>query len=150
MLKDSSFQLTYMGEEQHLMLPTNKTILLAGELYDILFQYLIFKDREDDLKRFIALLETHIKNKPSGPFSYPVEDLKFIDEGLQELSLLNWQEIPVQVYRLDFNFDTNDNDNNYDYDLKRDEVFITLNKIFIYNQKVGTNIIYVYPNNIIY
>lgn len=95
-----NFKLDFIREEQHLMLPTITSIKLTQNLYDVLFQYVITEEKEELLKKFIGMMETHIKSKDQAPFSMPIADLEFLDEGLEELRLLNWMEIPVAVFAL--------------------------------------------------
>lgn len=100
MAMPGNFKLDFIREEQHLMLPTITSIKLTQNLYDVLFQYVITEEKEELLKKFIEMMETHIKSKDKTPFSMPIADLKFLDEGLEELRLLNWMEIPVAVFQL--------------------------------------------------
>lgn len=100
MPQTANFKLEFVKEEQHLMLPTVTSIKLTQDLYDVLFQYLVSEEQEVLLKRFIDMMERHIKSKARAPFSRPVAELEFLDEGLQELRMLNWMEIPVAVFKL--------------------------------------------------
>lgn len=99
-MQDTGFSLIFLREEQHLMIPTTSSIVLAQNLYDILFQYAITPEKETKLKAFIQVLEEHIKSKNKVPFSLPVEELNFLEDGLQELKLLNWREVPVTVFQI--------------------------------------------------
>jgi hypothetical protein len=95
-----NFQLNFIKQEQHLMLPRTSSIILTQNLYDILFQYVITPEKEAKLDNFIKILENHIKSKAEAPFSLPVTELEFLEEGLDELKLLNWAEIPVAVFQV--------------------------------------------------
>lgn len=94
------FSLRYLKQEPHLMLPEVTSILLVQKLYDILFQYVVTPEKEKQLEYFIKLLEKYIMSKPQGPFSMAVNELEFLEEGLQELKLLNWREIPVSMFEI--------------------------------------------------
>lgn len=89
------FTVNYMGQEKHLVLPTVTSIVLVQNLYDALFQYVLTPEQEKNLESFIKRLEAHIKKKSRAPFSMPVPDLEFLGDGLEELRLLNWMELPV-------------------------------------------------------
>jgi hypothetical protein len=67
----------------------------------MLFQYVIDPEQEKFLQAFIAQLETYVKSKSQAPFTVPLAQLAFLQEGLNELKLLNWSEIPVAVFRLE-------------------------------------------------
>ena len=79
----SAFQLSFIRQEQHLMLPRTSSIILTQNLYDVLFQYVITTEKEDKLNYFINLLDTNIKIKANAPFSMPISELEFLDEGLE-------------------------------------------------------------------
>jgi hypothetical protein len=136
-----SFNLKYLRTEQHLVLPTVTSIKLTQNLYDVLFQYVISADTENLLKRFIDLMEEHIKSKTRSPFSRPVSDLAFLDEGLQELRLLNWMDMPVAVFELTLNENV-DQDN---YESEMDNVLSVLEGVMIFSRPAGTNLLWVYP-----
>ncbi|MEA1961955.1 MAG: hypothetical protein U9N81_11925 [Bacillota bacterium] len=136
------FQLEFIREEKHLMLPLVSSILVTQTLYDVLFQYVITQEKEQKLLAFIHQLETHIKSKSRAPFSKPIEDLVFLDDGLQELKLLNWMEIPVSIFRI--------NPCGKNQDLSSIEDFITmLEKLMNCSALQNDNIIYVYPSNLV-
>ncbi|HNX27833.1 MAG TPA: hypothetical protein PKN87_00280 [Syntrophomonadaceae bacterium] len=136
-MQTKPFKLEYLGEETHLLLPNVTSIILAQNLYDVLFQYVISPEKEEMLISFIKLLETHIKSKSRAPFSLPLSDLAFLDEGLQELRLLNWMEVPVSLFHISLSADASeeDYDNTYDF----------LKGVLTFNKKIKTNDIYVYP-----
>jgi len=136
-----NFRLDFIREEQHLMLPTVTSIKLTQNLYDALFQYLITPDQEVLLKKFIDMLESHIKRKDRAPFSRPVGELAFLDEGLQELRLLNWMEIPVAVFQLSMD-DTIPAD---DYSDELDKVLSLLERLMVFSRSADDNLIWVYP-----
>ncbi len=136
----SSFSLKFLREEQHLMLPTVTTIKLTQSLYDALFQYVLTPEQEVLLKQFIGMLEDHIKSKDRSPFSVPIKDLEFLDEGLEELRLLNWIEIPVAVFELTIEDATTINfeeQNQYIADL--------LERLTIFSRPADSNLIWIYP-----
>ena len=131
------FKLEFLASEPHLLRPNVTSIILAQNLYDVLFQYAISPEKEEMLKSFINLLETHIKSKSRAPFSIPLADLAFLDEGLQELRLLNWMEVPVSLFRLVLPADAGEDDYENTYDF--------LKEVFTFNKKPDTHDIYVYP-----
>ncbi len=136
----SSFSLKFLREEQHLMLPTVTSIKLTQSLYDALFQYVLTQEQEELLKKFIGMMEDHIKSKDRSPFSVPIQDLEFLDEGLEELRLLNWLEIPVAVFELvieEVSPDNIEEQNQYIVDL--------LERLSIFSRPANTNLIWVYP-----
>jgi hypothetical protein len=135
------FNLKYLRTEQHLMLPTVTSIKLTQNLYDVLFQYIISADTEVQLKKFIDLMEEHIKSKERTPFSRPVSELEFLDEGLQELRLLNWMDIPVKVFELTLNENV-DGDN---YESELDNALSVLEGVMIFSHPAGSNLLWVYP-----
>ncbi len=136
------FTLTLIRQEKHLVLPTVTSIVLVQNLYDILFQYVIDAHKEEALKNFINQLEQHIKSKYKTPFSASLEELEFLNEGLEELRLLNWMEVPVTVFALEIN-DTDDEE-------IRETVLEHLSQLMILKPVSGTNLLYVYPSNIPY
>lgn len=89
------FNVRYLGQEKHLVLPTVTSIVLVQNLYDALFQYALTPEQEKNLESFIKKLESHIKKKSQAPFSMPVSELEFLGDGLEELRLLNWMELPI-------------------------------------------------------
>ncbi|MBC7074544.1 MAG: hypothetical protein H5T98_00450 [Syntrophomonadaceae bacterium] len=134
-----TFRLNFVKQEKHLLLPTVTSIIVAQNLYEILFQYVITPEKEQSLQKFIHLLETHIKSKPKAPFSVPLPELEFLDEGLQELKLLNWMEVPVSVFEISLDTD----ENNYESELEKTLEF--LQNFMTLNRKKDSNHIYVYP-----
>lgn len=139
------FQLSFIKQEQHLMLPFTSSILLAQNLYDVLFQYVITPEKEEKLNHFINLLETHIKSKANTPFSLPVSELAFLDEGLEEMRLLNWAEIPVSVFRitLDACLDKEG------YDEEIDKITDLLESLMIIRRYKDSDLLYVYPADLV-
>ncbi|HQA07451.1 MAG TPA: hypothetical protein PLM20_05810 [Syntrophomonadaceae bacterium] len=138
----NTFTLTMVRCEKHLVLPTVTSIVLVQNLYDILFQYVIDAQKEEMLKAFIDRLEQHIKSKPTTPFSAPLEDLEFLNDGLEELRLLNWMEVPVTVFALEMK-DTDNED-------IREAVIEHLRQLMIVRPVPGTNLLYVYPSDLPY
>ncbi|NLB87721.1 MAG: hypothetical protein GX790_00630 [Syntrophomonadaceae bacterium] len=138
MTNQPSFKIEFLRSEKHFLMPTFKTIYLVQNLYDILFQYVVNPEREEMLKLFIAKLEKHIKSKPKAPFSIPYSELEFLEEGLQELRLLNWMELDVAVCKVIVDGDQDV----LDKTLELLENFITFNRVD------DTNTIYVYPSGL--
>jgi len=137
----SNFKLEFVKEEQHLMLPTVTSIKLTQDLYDVLFQYLVSEEQEVLLKKFIDMMQSHIKSKARAPFSRPVADLEFLDEGLQELRMLNWMEVPVAVFRLvlDENIAAEDSDP------AAEGIVDLLERIAVFSRLEGSDLIWIYP-----
>jgi len=132
-----AFQLNYLGQEEHLLLPNVTSIKVVQHLYDVLFQYAITPEEEAKLQSFIELMESHIKSKPKAPFSMPLSKLEFLDEGLEELKLLNWMQLEASVFEIV----TAGNDE----ELER--IIEMLESMLVFNRK-GDNIIYVYPKGL--
>lgn len=143
MKKDNEFGLDFVKLENHYLLPRLTSIVLTQSLYEMLFQYVITPEKEKKLKEFIALLEGHVKSKSRSPFSIPATDLEFIGEGLQELKLLNWIEVPVAEFTIRLEESTADSSE------RLEQVLEFLEKILVFNRKGESNTIYVYPSNII-
>jgi hypothetical protein len=139
------FHLHFINQEQHLMLPTVTSIIVTQNLYDILFQYVITEEKEAKLKEFIGMLESHIKSKSSGPFSRSLADLEFLDEGLEELRLLNWMEVPVAVFEVDIEGLLPEDEL---YEEEFNKILNYLESLFIFNRKPDSNQIYVYPQRL--
>lgn len=145
MNKPAKYQLSFVKQEQHLMLPRTSSILLTQNLYDILFQYVITPEKEEKLNYFINLMETHIKSKAQAPFSMPLSELEFLDEGLEELRLLNWAEIPVSVFQITLDACLNRDA----YDEEIDNICEHLENLMILRHYKGSDLIYVYPSNLV-
>ncbi len=142
MQETMKFQLNYLKQEQHIMLPNTTSIILVQNLYDVLFQYVIDPEKEEKLKFFIEKLETHIKSKPRAPFSMPIADLEFLGEGMQELRLLNWLESPVSVFEVNLSEECNN------VEEEMDKIFDLLADLFTFNNKPNSNLINVYSNRL--
>ena len=136
-----NFRLDFVREEQHLMLPLVSSIKLTQNLYDALFQYLITPEQEVALKKFIDMLENHIKRKDRAPFSVPIAELEFLDEGLQELRLLNWMEIPVAVFQLTLD----ESIPAEDYEDELDTILVLLERVMVFSRPADSSLIWVYP-----
>jgi len=136
------FQLNYIKQEQHIMLPNTTSIILVQNLYDMLFQYVISPEKEEKLKFFIAKLESHIKSKPRAPFSMPESDLEFLGEGLQELKLLNWLESSVSVFEVKLTAECDHTEEELDH------IYDLLAELFTFNKKADSSCIYVYSNRL--
>jgi len=140
-----NFQLNFIKQEQHLMLPRTSSIILTQNLYDILFQYVITPEKEAKLDHFIKLLENHIKSKAMAPFSLPVSELEFLEEGLEELRLLNWVEIPVAVFQI--NLDACLDKEGYQDEI--DKITQFLESLMIVRRYSGSDLVYVYPASLV-
>ena len=136
------YKLTLIKQEKHLLLPRITSIVLTQNLYDILFQYVITPEKEDKLEKFIKQMETHIKSKSRAPFSAPLEELGFLDDGLEELRLLNWLEIPVCLYSVEF-MNTEDNG-----DEEWENLINFLEEQMVLKSLPESKCIYVYPMNL--
>lgn len=134
-----AFQLKFKGQEEHLLLPTITSIRVVQHLYDVLFQYAITPQEEERLHWFIGLMEAHIKSKPKAPFSMPISELAFLDEGLEELKLLNWMQLPASIFEII-------TDNNNEDELEK--ILQLLESIFTFNHQGDSNIIIVYPQGL--
>lgn len=131
-----AFQLKFLGQEEHLLLPNVTSIKVVQHLYDVLFQYAITPEEEERLQSFIGLMETHIKSKPKAPFSMPVSKLEFLDEGLQELKLLNWMQLKASIFEIV----TASND-----ETEMEKILELLESMLTFNRQGDSNFIYVYP-----
>ncbi|HBQ85084.1 MAG TPA: hypothetical protein DD811_01175 [Syntrophomonas sp.] len=139
------FSLRFIKQENHLMLPEVTSILVTQKLYDILFQYVITSEKEKKLENFIKILEQYIKSKPIGPFSLPVRELEFLEEGLQELKLLNWREIPVTLFEIILEEPSEEEEKNTE---QLDSVLSLLAGLMPFNRSTTTGQIYVYPTGL--
>lgn len=140
-----NFQLNFITQERHLMLPRTSSIVLTQNLYDILFQYVITPEKESKLDNFIKLLENHIKSKAEAPFSLPVTELEFLEDGLEELKLLNWTEIPVAVFQI--NLDACLNKESREDEIEK--IVNMLEELMIVRRYPGSEMIYIYPSNLV-
>jgi len=139
------FQLNFVKQEQHLMLPRASSIILTQNLYDILFQYVITPEKEEKLNYFINLLMIDIKSKTTAPFSMPISELEFLDEGLEELRLLNWVELPVSVFQI--SLDACLNKDAHDEEIEK--VADLLENLMIIRRYKDSDLVYVYPTNLV-
>ncbi len=135
----TGFDLKFVREEQHLMLPPLTPFRLTQSLYDALFQYILTKEQEEKLQKFIDMLEEHIKRKDQTPFSVPIQELAFLDEGLQELRMLNWSEIPVAVFELVLPESGDDQEETIE------PISDLLTRLTIFKRPAGSSFIWVYP-----
>ena len=136
----NNFRLDFIREEQHLMLPTVTSIKLTQNLYDALFQYVITVEKEALLKKLISMLESHIKRKDQAPFSMPISELEFLDEGLEELRLLNWMEVPVAVFQLSLDSSIKEED----HEEELDKILTWLEGLMIFSRPEESMLIWVY------
>lgn len=134
------YSLTRVRCEKHLVLPTVTSIILTQNLYDVLFQYVIDDHKEELLTKFIERLEQHIKSKTNTPFSAPLEELEFLNDGLAELRLLNWMEVPVTVFSLEIQEE--------DDEEVREAVIDELRHLMVVRPVPNSNLIYVFPADI--
>jgi len=134
-----AFQLKFIRQEEHLLLPTITSIRVVQHLYDVLFQYAITPQEEERLQWFIGLMEAHIKSKPKAPFSMPLSQLEFLDEGLEELKLLNWMQLPASLFEII-------TDNNDEEEIEK--ILQLLESIFTFNRQGNSNTIIVYPQGL--
>lgn len=139
------FQLNFIKQEQHLMLPRTSSILLTQNLYDILFQYVITPEKEEKLNYFINLMKTHILSKANAPFSMPISELEFLDEGLEELRLLNWTEMPVSIFQISLDACLNKDA----YDEEVEKATALLESLMIIRRYKDSDLVYVYPSNLV-
>lgn len=142
MPSSKQFKLNFLRMEQHILLPNTTSIILAQNLYQVLFQYVIDPEKEAQLKYFIGKLESHIKSKPRAPFSMSLDELDFLGEGLQELRLLNWLESPVAVFEIELVNKANNSEE------ELEGIYELLTDLFTFNKKADSNIIYVYSNRL--
>jgi hypothetical protein len=140
------FQITYVGKEDHMMMPLLSTLVVTQTLYDILFQYMVTPEKEQKLLDFINKIQNYLDNKPypNRPFSLPVEELEFLEEGLQELKLLCWQTIPVYVFEVNPLVPSD----SPDYEPARQEMDKILSDLLVFGWQ-GENRILVYPPAVI-
>ena len=135
-----AFQLYFVRKQTHLLLPLVSSIRLAQTLYDILFQYAITPEKELRLNKFIKDLEQHIKSKSTAPYSLPMDELDFLEEGLEELQLLNWLQVPTYEFRLTCT----------DCDEEQFESLVQdLNNVMVCAWQAERQLLYVYPQNMV-
>ncbi len=138
MMAEKPFTVKFINTERHFLLPTVRSIVIAQNLYDILFQYVISPEREEMLKLFLSKLEAHIKSKPRAPFSIPYTELEFLEEGIEELRLLNWIELDVAVCEI-----TVDGGEEV-----LESVLQILEDYIVFNRVPNTNTLYIYPSGL--
>jgi len=137
----NSFSLKYIGKEDHLIMPSLTKLVVTQTLYDILFQYVIEPEKERKLLEFIERIRTHMSDNAyrNTPFSVPVTEMQFLEEGLEELKLLCWQVAPVYTFAVEFPLSPEAEG----YEAVRDEVGQILSDLFVYNWQ-GNDRILVY------
>jgi hypothetical protein len=69
----------------------------------------------------------------------PISELEFLDEGLQELKLLNWMQLPASLFEIITG-------NNEEEEIGK--ILQLLESIFTFNRKGNSNIIIVYPQGL--
>lgn len=73
------------------------------------------------------------------PFSVPVNEMQFLEEGIEELKLLCWQVVPVYVFEIEFSVPVSSSE----FEAVKDQVDLVLSDLFVYNWQ-GENRILVY------
>lgn len=124
-------------------MPALASIVLVQNLYDILFQYAISKEKEAKLELFIKKLETHIKSKSLAPFSISLEEMSFLGEGLDELRLLNWQQINLSLFEIVIDELNQDEENVWE------ALIVFLNTLFTCVRINDSKVIKVFPSSMI-
>lgn len=141
-METRDFKLAFIRQETHLLLPSVTSIIVTQHLYDILFQYVVDPAKEEKLQHFINLLETHIKSKPRTPFAMPLTELEFLNEGLQELKLLNWMEIDLTLFEIEPVGKDSLNEK------EMEDIIQLLEKLFTFKHSPGSNQIWVFPQRL--
>ncbi|MGE5371395.1 MAG: hypothetical protein ACM3QZ_05330 [Solirubrobacterales bacterium] len=141
----ASFELRYKGQEDHLMMPPLTKLMVAQSLYDILFQYLLTPEMEQKLQAFTKKIEAYLDTKTyrQTPFSIPVQELAFLDEGLEELKMLCWVPLPVHIFEVTIPGAGADEAGQ----AARDEAERILADLFVFNWRGDSEII-VYPSEL--
>lgn len=137
------FTVHYVGQEDHLVLPNVTSIVLVQNMYDVLFQYVLTPEQEKNLESFIKRLEVHIKKKSRAPFSMPVPDLEFLGDGLEELRLLNWMQLPILKFSVVF--DANPERSAEQEEEIMEQVMESFQDYMIINRIENSNAFYTYP-----
>jgi len=140
-----SFKLEWGGSEEHWMLPELTALVSVQSLYDILFQYLITEEKEKLLTAFTRKVEYYLTQRRTGlgnaPFSVPVSELEFLEEGIEELRYLQWHKVPVYQVKV-FN-----NNGDTPSPQEWDAIELVLGTTLIYNRVSADDYgsIYVFP-----
>ncbi|MGE5544309.1 MAG: hypothetical protein ACM3UW_04985 [Bacillota bacterium] len=123
------------------MMPALTKLVVTQSLYDILFQYVLTPEKEQKLLDFINRIQSHLSDNAyrNTPFSVPVEEMRFLEEGLEELKLLCWQEVPVHIFEIGFSVP----ESSPEFESVKDQVDLILSDLFVYNWQ-GENRILVY------
>ncbi|MGE5397469.1 MAG: hypothetical protein ACM3MK_08055 [Chitinophagales bacterium] len=137
-MNPGSFSLKYVGQEDHLMMPALTTLTVTQSLYEMLFQYVLTPEREQKLIEFIDRIRVYLSSQghEKAPFSIKVDELSFLEEGLEELRLLCWQSIPVYIFEIQWNEAEPENN---------EAVESVLKDLLVFNWK-GDSQILVYPS----
>ncbi len=135
------FNMKFLGKEDHLMMPSLTKLVVTQTLYDILFQYVFTPEKEQKLLDFINRIRTHMSDNAyrNTPFSVPVNEMQFLEEGIEELKLLCWQVVPVYVFEIEFSVPVSSSE----FEAVKDQVDLVLSDLFVYNWQ-GENRILVY------
>lgn len=135
------FNLRYLGKEDHLMMPPLTKLVVTQTLYDILFQYVLTPDKERKLLDFIGRIQVHMSDNAyrDTPFSVPVTEMQFLEEGLEELKMLCWQVVPVHLFAVEFPVP----ESSCQPEAVKDQADLILSDLFVYNWE-GDNRILVY------
>lgn len=113
------------------MMPSLAKLVVTQSLYDMLFQYVLTPDKEQKLLDFINRIKTHMSDNAyrNSPFSVPVAEMQFLEEGLEELKLLCWQVVPVYVFDIQFSIPPS----SPEFESVKDQVDQVLSDLFVYN-----------------
>lgn len=135
------FNMRYFGKEDHLVMPALTKLVVTQTLYDILFQYVLTPEKEQKLLDFINRIRSHLNDNAyrNTPFSVPVAEMQFLEEGLEELKLLCWQVVPVYVFEIEYSVPGSSSE----FESVKDQVDLVLSDLFVYNWQ-GENRILVY------
>lgn len=135
------FNMRYFGKEDHLVMPPLTKLVVTQTLYDILFQYVLTPEKEQKLLDFINRVQRHLSDNAyrNTPFSVPVAEMEYLEEGLEELKLLCWQVVPVYVFEIEFSV----SGSSPEFESVKDQVDLILSDLFVYNWQ-GENRILVY------
>ena len=137
------FNMRYLGKEDHLVMPPLTKLVATQALYDMLFQYVLTPEKEQKLLDFINRIHAHLSDNAyrNTPFSVPVAEMQFLEEGLEELKLLCWQVMPVHVFEIEYSVPVS----SPDFEPIKDQVELILSDICVYNWQ-GDDRILVYSS----
>ncbi|MGE5454333.1 MAG: hypothetical protein ACM3O9_03960 [Methylocystaceae bacterium] len=139
------FKMEWGGSEEHWMLPELTALVSVQSIYEVLFQYLITEEKEKLLTAFARKVEYYLEHqrtdRGNGPFSMPVAELEFLEEGIEELRYLQWYKVPVYLAKV-FN-----NNGDTPSPQEWDDIEMVLGTTMIYNRRSTDDYsnIYLYP-----